>query len=88
MTVKGSVEANSGETLLQLALDSVGIARLGNFGIGRALADGRLVPLLEPFNPGDREVFQAVFVGGANMPARIRLFVDYLADHYGEREVG
>lgn len=85
MTVKGAVEANSGETLLQLVLDGVGIARLGNFGLGRALAEGRLVPLLEPFNPGDREVFQAVFVGGANMPARIRLFVDYLATHYGER---
>jgi len=74
--------------LLQLALDGVGIARLGNFGIGRALAEGRLTPLLEPFNPGDREVFQAVFVGGANMPARIRLFVDYLANHYGERTAG
>jgi DNA-binding transcriptional LysR family regulator len=83
LTVDGSIEANSGETL-QLALDGVGIARVGNFGIGRALADGRLVPLLEPFNPGDREVFHAVFVGGANIPARIRLFVDYLAEHYGE----
>jgi DNA-binding transcriptional LysR family regulator len=83
-TVQGSIEANSGETLLQLALDGVGIARVGNFGIGRAIADGRLVPLLEPFNPGDREVFHAVFVGGATLPARTRLFVDYLADHYGE----
>lgn len=84
LAVHGPIEANSGETLLQLALDGAGIARLGNFGIGRAIADGRLVPLLEPFNPGDREVFHAVFVGGANMPARIRLFVDHLADHYGE----
>ena len=42
------------------------------------------MPLLEPYNPGDREVFHAVFMGGANLPARIRLFVDYLADHYGE----
>ncbi|MEG3086970.1 LysR substrate-binding domain-containing protein [Sphingomonas sp. PB4P5] len=81
--VHGSIEANSGDTLLQLALDGVGIARLGNFGIARALAEGRLVPLLESFNPGDREVFHAVFVGGTNMPARIRLFVDFVADHYG-----
>jgi len=84
LTVSGSIEANSGETLLQLALDGVGIARVGNFAIGRAIAERRLVPLLEPFNPGDREVFHAVFVGGANMPARTRLFVDYLAEHYGE----
>ena len=80
----GSIEANSGETLLQLALDGVGIARVGNFAIGRAIAERRLVPLLERFNPGDREVFHAIFVGGANMPARTRLFVDYLAEHYGE----
>jgi DNA-binding transcriptional LysR family regulator len=84
MTVHGTIEANSGETLLQLALDGVGIARVGNFAIGRAIAERSLVPLLEPFNPGDREVFHAVFVGGANMPARTRLFVDYLAEHYGE----
>lgn len=84
LMVNGSIEANSGETLLQLALDGVGIARVGNFAIGRAIAERRLTPLLEPFNPGDREVFHAVFVGGANMPARTRLFVDYLADHYGE----
>lgn len=86
MTVHGTIEANSGETLLQLALDGVGIARVGNFAIGRAIAERRLVPLLEPFNPGDREVFHAVFVGGANMPARTRLFVDYLAEHYGEHK--
>jgi DNA-binding transcriptional LysR family regulator len=84
LAVQGSVEANSGETLLQLVLDGVGVARLGNFGLSRAIAEGRLIPLLEPFNPGDREIFHAVFVGGANMPARIRLVVDYLAEHYGE----
>ncbi len=84
LTVHGSIEANSGETLLQLALDGVGIARVGNFAIGRAIADRRLMPLLEAFNPGDREVYHAVFVGGANLPARTRLFVDYLADHYGD----
>jgi DNA-binding transcriptional LysR family regulator len=82
--VHGTIKANSGETLLQLALDGVGIARVGNFGIGRAIAQGRLIPLLEAYNPGDKEVFHAVFMGGANLPTRIRLFVDFLAEHYGE----
>ena len=80
LKVGGTIEANSGETLLQLALDGVGIARVGDFGIGEALAQGRLVPLLQAFNPGDREIFHAVFVGGANMPARVRVFVDYLVE--------
>ncbi len=50
-----------------------------------AIAQGRLVPLLEPFNPGDREVYHAVFVGGANMPARIRVLVDYLVERLAGR---
>jgi DNA-binding transcriptional LysR family regulator len=81
--VRGAIEANSGETLGQLALDGVGIARVGNFSLGDAIAEGRLVPLLEPFNPGDKEIFHAVFVGGANMPARVRVFVDYLTECMG-----
>jgi DNA-binding transcriptional LysR family regulator len=80
LKVHGAIEANSGETLGQLALDGVGIARVGNFSLGDAVAEGRLVPLLEAFNPGDMEIFRAVFVGGANMPTRIRVFVDYLVE--------
>ncbi len=85
LTVRGSIEANSGETLGQLALDGVGIARLGDFYVTDAIAQGRLVPLLEPFNPGDREIYHAVFVGGTNMPARIRVLVDYLVERLAGR---
>lgn len=80
LTVRGPVEANNGETLTQLARDSVGITRVGAFSAEDDIRDGRLVPLLETFNPGDREAIHAVFVGGANMPARVRVFVDYLAE--------
>ncbi len=85
LKVRGAIEANSSETLVQLALDGVGIARVGNFSLGDSIAKGRLVPLLEPFNPGDKEIFHAVFVGGANMPARVRVFVDYLVECMGSR---
>ena len=88
MKVRGAIEANSGETLAQLALDGVGIARIGNFSLGDAIAEGRLVPLLESFNPGDKEVFHAVFVGGSNMPARVRAFVDYLVECMGDTPRG
>jgi DNA-binding transcriptional LysR family regulator len=84
LKVRGAIEANSAETLAQLAVDGVGIARIGNFSLGDAIAEGRLIPLLEPFNPGDKEVFHAVFIGGANMPARIRAFVDYLAERISQ----
>lgn len=79
LSVKGNVEANNGETLGQLAAAGVGIARVGTFSVLDDLAAGRLVPVLEPFNPGDVEQIHAIFVGGANTPARVRVFVDFLA---------
>lgn len=79
LTVHGNIEANNGETLGQLAVAGVGITRVGRFSVADDLSAGRLVPVLEAFNPGDVEQIHAVFVGGANMPARVRVFVDFLA---------
>ncbi|WP_420825226.1 LysR family transcriptional regulator [Sphingobium lignivorans] len=83
LSVTGSVEANNGETLGQLAADGVGITRVGRFSVAPEIASGRLIPLLEDFNPGDVESIHAVFVGGANMPARVRVFVDFLVERLG-----
>lgn len=79
LTVSGPIEANNGETLTQLAMAGVGVTRVGHFSVAEALARGDLIPLLEAFNPGDREPIHAVFVGGASTPARTRVFVDFLA---------
>jgi DNA-binding transcriptional LysR family regulator len=59
----------------------LGIARVGAFSVAAQIADGRLVPVLEAFNPGDVEQISAVFVGGASVPARVRVFVDYLVEN-------
>ncbi|MCI4591948.1 LysR family transcriptional regulator [Sphingobium sp. BYY-5] len=83
LSVKGSIEANNGETLGQLAADGVGIARVGRFSVEAELASGQLVALLEDYNPGDIETVHAVFVGGSNMPARVRVFVDFLTQRLG-----
>jgi DNA-binding transcriptional LysR family regulator len=78
LSVKGNIEANNGETLGQLAAAGVGIARVGAFSVAGELAAGRLVAILEEFNPGDVELIHAVFVGGPSVPARVRVFVDFL----------
>jgi DNA-binding transcriptional LysR family regulator len=80
LTISGSVEANNGETLGQLAAQGVGITRVGTVTVSDAIRAGTLVPLLEPFNPGDVEEINAVFAGGAHLPARVRCFVDYLVE--------
>ena len=80
LVVTGNIEANNGETLGQLAAAGVGIARVGAFSVVDDIAAGRLVPLFEAYNPGDVEHIHALFVGGSNTPARVRVFVDFLAE--------
>ena len=80
LAVSGNVEANNGETVAQLAREGIGIARVGSFHVAEDIAAGRLVSLLDAYNPGDREPIHALFVGGTIMPARVRVFIDYLAE--------
>ena len=80
LAVRGNIEANNGETLGQLAAMGVGIARVGTFSVAEEMARGALVPILEEYNPGDVEAVHALFAGGANTPARVRVFVDFLAE--------
>lgn len=78
LKVSGNIECSSGEALAQLAREGAGVARIGEFSVATDLQQGNLVSLLEGWNPGDREPIHAVFVGGATMPARVRVFVDFL----------
>ncbi len=82
LKVCGNIECSSGEALAQLARVGAGIARIGAFTVNEDIGRGDLIPLLEAFNPGEREPIHAVFVGGPTMPARVRLFVDFLIEHH------
>lgn len=51
-----------------------------SFMIKDDIAANRLVPVLEAFNPGDTDKLHAIYFGqGALLPARIRVFLDFLA---------
>lgn len=80
LAVGGNVIANNGDTLVELALQGIGITRVGCFHVQHLLTTGQLVPLLQAYNPQDREQIHAVFIGGAHMPARVRVLVDYLVE--------
>ena len=48
----------------------------------RDIAAGRLVPVLEAFNPGDVLEVHVVFLGqGGHLPARVRAFIDFLVEN-------
>lgn len=77
-SVKGNVQVDNGETMRRLCLAGLGISRLSDFHIRPDIDTGRLVPILEDYNPGDTEPVQALFVNHAHMANRIRVFVDFL----------
>ncbi|MDG2520986.1 LysR family transcriptional regulator [Caulobacter segnis] len=78
--VAGNLRISDGESLRQLTLAGAGVARLAHFHVGRDIAAGRLVPILEDLNPGDTEEVFAVFIGqDGRLPARVRAFIDFLA---------
>ncbi|HWK46596.1 MAG TPA: LysR family transcriptional regulator [Stellaceae bacterium] len=81
LPARGDVTAGDGETSRRLVLSGQGIARLALFHIGPDIAAGRLVPVLEAYNPGDVEEINAVYVGhGGRLPARVRAFIDFLVE--------
>jgi DNA-binding transcriptional LysR family regulator len=79
--ITGNALVSDGEAMRLMALAGAGIARLARWHVAADIAAGRLVPLLEDFNPGDEEVTHAVYVGqGRHLPARVRAFLDFLGE--------
>ena len=78
--VSGNLLVNNGETMRQMALAGVGVARLGLFHVAADIETGALTPLLEAYNPDDLETINAVYVGGGHVPYRVRAFIDHLVD--------
>ena len=82
LKITGNIECSSGEALAQLAKVGAGIARIGTFSVAEDLKRGELVSLLDAYNPRDIEPIHAVFVGGLAMPARVRVFIDFLLEQH------
>ena len=76
--VEGAFLGNSGEVVRLMAVAGGGIARLGRFHVAKDLRDGRLVALLERFNPGDGEDVHALYSAQDRLALRVRAFLDFL----------
>jgi DNA-binding transcriptional LysR family regulator len=82
VALNGNALVSDGEALRQMALSGLGLARLSSFHITPDITAGRLVAVLEQYNPRDIETMYAVFVGqGGHLPTRVRAFLDYLTEH-------
>ncbi|MET1114419.1 MAG: LysR family transcriptional regulator [Comamonas sp.] len=73
------LRASSGETVRQLALAGHGIVCLADFMTQADRARGDLVQLLVPHTVEQLQPVNAVYYRNTELAARIRVFVDYLA---------
>lgn len=83
--VTGPIEVNSPLTTRAAAIAGLGFAPLPDFIARPALESGELVPVLQDWVPRGGGIF-AVYPHRRYLPARIRVFVDYLAQWFKQRE--
>lgn len=76
----GNLMATSGSLARLLCLQGLGIARIGRFHVEGDIAAGHLVEVLSDYNPLQEEQVHAVYVGHEHLAARIRAFIDFLAE--------
>ena len=85
--VAGPIHANNGRMLVALAAQGAGIALEPDFMVAPDLADGRLVPILDGWTPPAIPI-HAAYPSRRHLSAKVRAFVDFLAERAGQPDVG
>lgn len=80
---EGPLQTNSSEVLREAAMSGMGIALRSTWDIGPELAAGRLVRVLPQYQASRKVAIHAVYPSRRFLPAKVRLFIDYLAELYG-----
>ena len=83
--VSGNLVTNSGEALHRAAREGVGICLGAGFLIRDDLETGRLVRLLPEYRPVEFSV-NAVYPHRHHLSAKVRTFIDMLAEHSAEQQ--
>jgi len=78
--VTGKLRYNSGVGLVDAALKGLGIVQLPDYYVQDYLESGELVSLLDNFREPDGGIW-AVYPQNRHLSPKIRLLVDYLAEH-------
>lgn len=79
VSVHGNWRSNNGRALVSAARQGLGLVQLPDFYVSAEVNEGTLVPVLQQCNPTDTAVW-AVYPHNRHLSARVRLFVDYLAE--------
>ncbi|MGZ9722370.1 LysR family transcriptional regulator [Rhizobium miluonense] len=77
VAINGTLEVNSPHATLRAALSGLGIAVVPDFIGRKAIESGQLLTLFNDYLPTDRGIY-AVYPHRRYLPAKVRIFVDYL----------
>ena len=80
----GRIDCSDGQVLHAWCRQALGIAWRSTWEVEGDIAAGTLVPLLEAFAAPPNGIY-AVFPQRKHLPLRVRLWIDFLKHHYGDR---
>ncbi len=83
VNVRGPLSADSADLLKKLAIEGLGIVRLGEIAVASAIRDGLLEPLLEDSHEPEIFPLWAVMPSGRQRALKIKVFLDFLIERFG-----
>ena len=82
---KGNYQVNNSAAIREALITGLGIGQMPTFIVGPDLADGKLIPLLEGYSLPLHAIY-AVFPERKHLPAKVRVFLDFVVKHLGEEQ--
>lgn len=79
LPVSGTVQYNSGHSLVDAALKGLGVVQLPDYYVQKYLESGELVSVLDSYREPEESIW-AVYPHNRHLSLKIRLLVDYLAE--------
>ncbi|MEI8670379.1 LysR family transcriptional regulator [Pseudoalteromonas sp. B131b] len=83
LKLESNFVANNGDLLLNTAIAGGGIAMQPTFIAGEALAQGKVVRILQDYEPDPMGLYM-VYANRQFLPSKVRAFVDFASDFYGD----
>lgn len=81
--VAGNYACDNWEVLREWAMAGLGVALKSTWDVRKQLEDGSLVPLLPGYDFGTDVAIYAIYPHRRYLPAKTRVFIDYLAESFG-----
>ena len=81
--------SNNGQVLLKAAKSGLGLALLDDYTVAEDLKSGRLVRVLQDYritNTTFEDGIYATFLETVQVPAKIRVFLDYVAENLPKQQ--